>query len=176
VSEDEEPELIAAFAALGGPLSMDELIRLLGSEEYHGALVRLATLLLDGDTALAEAVARDSLAAAQRGWSRPGDPGKARSHLHRMVVNRARSIRRRRAADARGTASAAGHGGTGEMDLQPWVGALRTLGDRQLEAVVLDHCLGLPAERAAEVMSISTGAARSHLARGTSSLRHRPHP
>jgi DNA-directed RNA polymerase specialized sigma24 family protein len=39
---------------------------------------------------------------------------------------------------------------------------------------VLHSYLGLPAERAAEVMSISTGAARSHLARGMSSLRHRP--
>jgi DNA-directed RNA polymerase specialized sigma24 family protein len=175
VSEDEEPELIAAFAALGGPLSMDELIRLLGSEEYHGALVRLATLLLDGDTALAEAVARDSLAAVQGGWSRLGDPGQARRYLHRTVVNRARTIRRRRrAAAARGTAPAAGHGGTGEMDLEPWVRALRTLGDRQLEAVVLHRCLGLTAERAAQAMSISTGAARSHLGRGMSSLRHRP--
>jgi DNA-directed RNA polymerase specialized sigma24 family protein len=173
VSEDGEPELIAAFAALGGPLTMDELLLLLGSEEYHGALVRLATLLLDGDTALAEAVARDSLAAVQRGWSRLGDPGKARSYLHRTVVNRARSIRHH-TAGARGTAPAAGHGGTGEMDLGPWVGALRTLGDRQLEAVVLHHCLGLPAERVAQAMSISTGAARSHLGRGMSSLRHRP--
>jgi DNA-directed RNA polymerase specialized sigma24 family protein len=131
VSEDEEPEMVAAFAALGGPLSMDEFVRLLGSEEYHGAVVRLATLLLDGDTALAEAVARDSLAAVQGSWSRLGDPGQARRYLHRTVVNRARSIRRHRAADARGPAPAAGHGGTGEMDLEPWVGALRTLGDRR---------------------------------------------
>jgi DNA-directed RNA polymerase specialized sigma24 family protein len=173
VSEDEEPEMVAAFAGLGGPLSMDELVRLLGSEEYHGAVVRLATLLLDGDTALAEAVARDSLAAVRRGWNRLGDPGQARSYLHRTVVDRARSIRRHRTA-ARGTAPAAGHGGTGEMDLEPWVRALRTLGDRQLEAVVLHRCLGLTAERAAQAMSISTGAARSHLGRGRSSLRHRP--
>jgi DNA-directed RNA polymerase specialized sigma24 family protein len=108
VSEDEEVELIAAFAALGGPLSMDELIRLLGSEEYHGALVRLATLLLDGDTALAEAVARDSLVAVQGGWSSLRDPGQARSYLHRAVVNRARSTRRYRTAGARGTTPDAG--------------------------------------------------------------------
>ena len=60
------------------------------------------------------------------------------------------------------------------MDLEPWVSALRALPDRQLEAVVLHNCLGLPAERAAEVMGVSTGAVRSHLARGMSSLRHRP--
>lgn len=68
----------------------------------------------------------------------------------------------------------AGHAGTGEMDWEPWVSALRTLEDRQLEIVVLHNCLGLPAERSAEVMGISTGAARSHLARGMSSLRHWP--
>ena len=186
MSDDERPEeeqgqdeLIAAFAALGGRLTADELMRLLGSEDYYGALVRLATLLLDGDTALAEDVARDSLAALQHGWSRLDDPGKARIYLHRTIVNRARSIRRHRAIGDRGTpqaapdAPAAGHTGTGEIDLEPWVCALRTLADRQLEVVVLHNCLGLPAERAAKVMGISTGAARSHLARGMSSLRHR---
>ena len=110
----------------------------------------------------------------QGGWSRLGDPGQARRYLHRTVVNRARTIRRHRAAAARSTAPAAGHGGTSEMNLEPWVRALRPLGDRRLEVIVLHHCLGLPAERAAEVMGVSTGAARSHLGRGMSSLRHRP--
>jgi DNA-directed RNA polymerase specialized sigma24 family protein len=159
-------------------------MRLLGSEsisqEYYGALVRLATLLLNGDTALGERIARDSLAALHRGWSRVGDDGKSHLYLQRTVVNRARSIRRHRAAVDRGTPQAApdapgaGQAGTGEMDWEPWVCVLRTLGDRQLELVVLNKFLGLPAERAAEVMRISTGAARSHLARGVSSLRPQP--
>jgi len=155
LSEDKRPEeergqdeLIAAFAALGGPLTTDELIRLLGSEEYYRALVRLAALLLDGDTALAEAAARDSLASVQRGWSRLGDPGKARIYLQRTVVNRARSIRRHRAIGDRGTpqaappAPAAGHTSNGGMDLEPWVSALRTLGDSELEVVVLHKLPG----------------------------------
>jgi RNA polymerase sigma factor (sigma-70 family) len=187
MSEDERPEeergqdeLIAAFAALGGRLTTDELMRLLGSEEYYGVLVRLATLLLHGDTAMAEDVAQDSLAALQREWSRLGDLGTARIYLHRTVVNRVRSIRRYRAISDRGTPQAApdapgaGHARTSQMDREPWVSALRTLPDRQLEVVVLHNYLGLPAERAAEVMGISTGAARSHLAHGVSSLRHRP--
>jgi DNA-directed RNA polymerase specialized sigma24 family protein len=191
MSEDERPEderdqdeLIAAFAALDGQLAADELMRLLGperiSQEYYGALVRLATLLLDGDTALAESIARDSLAALHRGRSSRGDPGKAHLYLQGMVVNRARSIGRRRAAGVRGTRQAArdapgaGHAGTGEMDWEPWVSVLRTLGDRQLALIVLHKFLGLPAERAAEVMRISNGTARSHLARGMSSLRPQP--
>jgi hypothetical protein len=47
MSEDERPgeergrdELIAAFAALGGRLTLDEFMRLLGSDEYYGVLVR----------------------------------------------------------------------------------------------------------------------------------------
>ena len=61
MSEDEQPgeehgqdELIAAFAALSGRLTAEELMRLLKAGEYSGALVRLATLLLDGDTAAPE--------------------------------------------------------------------------------------------------------------------------
>jgi len=43
MSEDERPEedpdqdeLVAAFAALGGPLTANEFVRLLGSDEYYG--------------------------------------------------------------------------------------------------------------------------------------------
>src|ERR1700719_4651530 len=106
MSEDERPgeergqdELIAAFAALGGPLTLDEFMRLLGSEEYYGVLVQLAALLLDGDTAAAGDVARCSLAAVQHAWSRLGDPEKARVYLHQAIVNRSRSIRRHGVAD-----------------------------------------------------------------------------
>jgi hypothetical protein len=85
MSEDEQPgeehgqdELIAAFAALGGRLTAGELMRLLKAGEYSGALVRLATLLLDGDTAAAGATVRDSLAALQQAWTSPADPSTAR--------------------------------------------------------------------------------------------------
>jgi DNA-directed RNA polymerase specialized sigma24 family protein len=108
VSEDERPgdehgqdELIAAFAALGGRLTGEEFMRLVGSAEYYGRVVRLAGLLLAGDTAAAEDVARGSLAALQQAWSRLGDLEKARVYLYRAVVNRARSVRRDRASGGR---------------------------------------------------------------------------
>ena len=47
-------ELIAAFAALGGRLTGDEFMRLLGCGAYHGTLVRLAALLLGGDAVAAK--------------------------------------------------------------------------------------------------------------------------
>jgi hypothetical protein len=71
--EDGPEELYAAFAALGGPLTRDEFMRVpldkimqfAGSPQARSALVRLAALLLDGNTAAAEAVVRDSFAALQ---------------------------------------------------------------------------------------------------------------
>jgi hypothetical protein len=60
--EDGPEELYAAFAALGGPLTRDEFMRVpldkimpfVGSADARSALVRLAALLLGGDTAAAE--------------------------------------------------------------------------------------------------------------------------
>jgi hypothetical protein len=99
MSEDErlgdehgQDELIAAFAALGGRLTGDEFMRLLNSDAYYGTLVRLAALLLDGDSAAAEEVTRDSLAALQQAWSRLGDPEKARVYLHQSVVKHVVSL------------------------------------------------------------------------------------
>lgn len=187
MSEDERPgeehgqdELIASFAALGGRLTGDELMRLLGLAEYYGSVVRLAGLLLAGDTAAAEDVARDSLAALQQAWSRLGHPEEARLYLYRAVVNRARSVRRDRAIGDREMPQAAldapgaGHAAPGDLSRESWVYALRALPDRQREAVVLHHYLDLSGEQAAKVMCISAGAARSHLARGMSSFRRLP--
>src|ERR1700733_5649299 len=97
MSGDERPgeehgqdELIAAFAALRGRLTAEELMRLLKAGGYSGALVRLATLLMDGDSAAAGAIVRDSLAALEHAWTSPADTGTARVHLCRAVVNRTR--------------------------------------------------------------------------------------
>lgn len=46
--EDRQAELYAAFEALGGQLTWDELTRLLGSDEYRPALVWQVMLLLGG--------------------------------------------------------------------------------------------------------------------------------
>jgi DNA-directed RNA polymerase specialized sigma24 family protein len=184
MSRDERPgdehghdELIAAFAALGGRLTGDEFMRLLGSAEYYGRIVRLAGLLLAGDAAAAEEVARDSLGALQQAWGRLGDPDKARVYLYRAVLDRARSVHWDWAIGdgetqhAAPEAPGAGPPAADDLGREPWVCALRAVPYRQREAVVLHHYLGLSGEQAAEAMGISAGAARSHLVRGMSSLR-----
>jgi sigma-70-like protein len=189
MSQDERPgeepgpdELIAAFAALGGPLTDAEFLRLVGSDEYCGAMVRLAVLLLDGDTVATHAVVRDSLAAVQAAGGRPGDLEAARVYMYRAVVDRSRSVHWHRAARSHDAAHAAprgpgaAHAGTGYLDQEPHISALRALSYRQREAVVLRHHMSLSERQTAQVLGISIGAARSHLARGMSLFERPPMP
>lgn len=153
MSEDEQPDdELAAFEALGGQLTWDELARLLGSSKHRAALVEQAALLLDGDAAAAEEVVRASFAALPEA----GDPPQPRLWLYRAILDRARSARRNRSAQ------------------QPAPGGLLALPDRQREVVVLRNYMGLSERQAAAAMRISIGAARSHLARGLQTLRHLP--
>lgn len=152
--EGHQEELYGAFAALSSRLTWDEFTQLMESGAVPGDLVRQAALLLDGDTAAAEDVVRESFADLQGAdqQSRPGDPY---IRLLRSVVNRSRRYR----ADARPA-----------RDAGAW--ALLALPNRSREAVVLHDCMGLSGAQAAEAMCISAGAFRAHLARGTSSLSH----
>jgi len=179
--EDRQAELYAAFEALGGQLTWDELTRLLGSDEYRTALVWQVTLLLGGDAAAAEVV-QASFCAFQDARSQLSDPEQARLWLYRAVVSRARSVRLHQrvidrdasqpAADMPGARQAATVGLAGEAGHH----ALLALPHRQREALVLHTYMGLSTEQAAQAMGISTGAAISHLAAAMSSLRHLPGP
>lgn len=177
--EDGPEELYAAFAALGGPLTRDEFMRVpldkiiqfSGSAGTHSALVRLATLLLRGDIAAAEAVVQDSLAALQDAWSRLGDLTKAQLYLLHAVVNQSRSVRRRRVDDRNLLQPAPDTAGArAGLDRGRGVSTLRALPDRQLEAVVLRNYIGLSEQHAAQAMGISIGAVNAQLARGVASL------
>jgi RNA polymerase sigma factor (sigma-70 family) len=180
--EDRQAELYAAFEALGGQLTQDELTRLLGSDEYRPALVWQVTLLLGGDAAAAAEVVQASFAAFQDARSQLSDPEQARLWLYQAVVSRARSVRRHQrvsdrdasqpAANMPGARQAANLGLAGEAGHH----ALLALPHRQREALVLHTHMGLSTEQAAQAMGISTGAARSHLAAAMSSLRHLPGP
>ena len=101
--EDRQAELYAAFEALGGQLTWDELTRLRGSDEYRPALVGQVMLLLGGDAAAAEEVVQASFAALQDARSQLSGPEQARPWLYRAVVSRARSVRRTKASAGKPT-------------------------------------------------------------------------
>jgi RNA polymerase sigma-70 factor (ECF subfamily) len=180
--EDRQAELYAAFEALGGQLTWDELTRLLGSDEYRPALVWQVMLLLGGDAAAAEEVVQASFAALQDARSQLSDPAQARLWLYRAVASRARSVRRHQGVSHRGASQpAADRGGARQAATVGLAGeaghhALLALPHRQREALVLHTFMGLSAEQAAQAMGISTGAATSHLAAAMFSLRHLPRP
>ena len=110
--EDRQAELYAAFEALGGQLTWDELTRLLGSDEYRPALVWQVMLLLGGDAAAAEEVVQASFAVLQDARSQLSDPAQARLWLYRAVASRARSVRRHQGVSHRGASQpAADRGG-----------------------------------------------------------------
>ena len=176
--EDEE-ELCAAFAALGGPLTGEELRRfpldrlLLGSARGRPAVVRQASLLVGGDIAAAEAVVQDSVAAVQDASSRLGDLAKARLYFWHAVSGRSRSVRRHERDLDHSVAAAQGAGHESVDDLGQETGS-RAL--RVLPGVVLYCFVGLSERQVATAMAISIGAARVHLSRGMTSLRHPPQP
>lgn len=156
LSQDKEDqnELCAAFEALGGQLAWRELNRLLSSTKYRTALSRHVALLLGGDAAAADKVVQESFAALQDARGQLPDSLQARTWLYRNIVQRARFVRR--------------HGDAPRAT--PGSGLL-ALPERQLEAIVLCRYVGLSDRQAAEVMSISSGAVRSHLARAMLSLK-----
>ena len=139
------------------------------------ALVRLAVLLVD-DFASAEDVVQDAFAALARRPDAVQDPSKALAYLRSAVLNTARSaLRRRRTARAY----------TPPHDLSPpspediavlaeehreVIAALRTLGWRQREVLVLRYWSDLSEAEIARTLGISTGTVKSTASRGLVAL------
>ena len=155
--------------------SADRAVTELYSLHYR-ALVRLAALLVR-DTPTAEEVVQDSFVAMHCGWRRLRDRDKALAYLRRSVVNRSRSVLRHRmvvdknAPDPLPDMPSAEQGAIAQIERSAVVDALRALPLRQREALVLRFYADLSAGPIASIMGISTGAVKSHTARGMSSMR-----
>jgi RNA polymerase sigma-70 factor (sigma-E family) len=136
----------------------DEAVTQLYSNHYR-SLVRLAGLLVRDEPA-AEEIVQECFIAMHDGWGNLRDDGKALSYLKQAVVNRSRSVLRHRSvADRR------------PLEGNAVISALRSLPDRQRQALVLRYYADLPEAQIAAMMGISKGAVKSHTARGMSSLR-----
>ena len=163
------------LAARGGTSEADLAITAMYDAQY-GSLVRMAAVLL-GDIGAAEDVVQDSFIAVHAAWQRLRDINKAVPYLRRSVLNRSRSILRRRVVASRHEPAhepdmpSAEQGAIARLERSAVIEALRSLPARQREALVLKFYLGLSEEEIAAAMKISTGAVKSHTARGKAALR-----
>lgn len=144
--------------------------------QHYAALVRLASLLV-GDAVTGEEIVQDSFVALYGSRRRLGDSDWALSYLRQSVLHRSRSASR---GHTGAEPKAPGPGTEGPAG--PWrrsaapggpavISALRALPARQREAVVMRYYAGLSEPRVAEVMGITTRAARQHTERGMVALR-----
>ena len=153
----------------------DRLVTALYAEHYR-ALVRLGVLLVR-DQGAAEEVVQDSFVALHGAWRRIEDPERALAYLRRCVVNRSRSLLRRRAVahryrpDPADVEPSAEQLAVARSEAQLVMACLRRLPARQREALVLRYYAELSEAEIADAMGLSRGAVKSHTARGRSTLR-----
>jgi RNA polymerase sigma-70 factor (sigma-E family) len=160
----------------------DDAVEELYATNYR-RLVRLAVLLVR-DVETAEEVVQDSFVAMHGTWRSLREPEKGLAYLRQTVVNRSRSVLRRRGVQARYADRAVLATGTGRRDHHgadvdaiaseqrtAVLDALRGLPDRQREVLALRYYLDLSEADIATTLGISRGAVKSHASRGVSALR-----
>jgi RNA polymerase sigma-70 factor (sigma-E family) len=137
-------------------------------------LVRLAMLML-ADQSSAEDVVQDAFFGLYRRWDSLTDPGRALSYVRSSVLNGCRDLLRKQSRrvpallaelDAESAEAVVLLGEEHREVLR----ALRRLPDRQREAVILRHCLGLPEDEVAQAMNITKGTVKSATHRGLAAL------
>jgi RNA polymerase sigma-70 factor (sigma-E family) len=165
------PEVLPAPAVWDADRAVTEIY--LG--EYK-SLVRLAVLLVH-DVQTAEEVVQDAFEAMHTAWRRLRDSEKALSYLRQAVVNRARSVLRHRTVVDKNAPKPAPDEPSAEqaamtlIERSAVVDALRTLPERQREAIVLRYYADLSEADIAATMGISKGAVKSHTARAMAALK-----
>jgi RNA polymerase sigma-70 factor (sigma-E family) len=140
---------------------------------HYTALLRLAVLLGADD---AENVVAEAYCQLYRRWQRLRSPAAALAYLRSVVCNLTRmrlrhlQVIRRHAEPYADPVASAESIALLRDDQRALIEALRRLPDRQREALVLRHWLGLRESEIAAAMGISVGAVKSHTARGIAAL------
>lgn len=143
--------------------------------EYNSLVRMAASLVRDIDTA--EEVVQDSFVATQAAWPQLRDSEKALAYVRQSVMNRARSVvRRRMVADRHPPkpepdAPSAEYSALTELDRSAVMSALRLLPQRQREVLVLRFYLGLREGQIAATMGITKGTVKVHVARAMTAMR-----
>lgn len=143
---------------------------------HYRSLVRLAAMLVS-DVGTAEEVVQDAFVAMHDGWRCLRDSDKALSYLRQAVVNRCRSVLRRRAVveryapPSRPAPSDPAASVIGELERSAVITALHRLPARQREALVLRYYADLSNDEIASAMGISSRTVRAHVRKGMAALR-----
>ena len=140
--------------------------------EYR-AVVTLAHVL-SGSPSLAEELAQEAFTAAYRDWDRILKP---EAWIRTAVSNKARSLLRRRYAEARALARAGPSRATtvDEMpaDTAHFWAEVRRLPTRQAQAIALLYLEDRSVADTSAILGCSESTARVHLMRGRNALAHR---
>jgi RNA polymerase sigma-70 factor (sigma-E family) len=144
-------------------------------QAHHRELGRLA-YTLTGDSAEADDVAGEALAAAWQSWERVRMADRPLAYVRRIVVNLAAQrvrtlVKERHGITVLGRATRwIDHGPDigGNLDLQA---AILLLPPRRRACVVLRHVFDLPEDEVARCLGISVGTVKSQTSKGLAQLR-----
>jgi RNA polymerase sigma factor (sigma-70 family) len=137
-------------------------------EVYETALPRLVRLahLITGCNSVAEDVVHDVFVAVYRKWGRIDDP---HGYLYRAVVNRSRSVLRRRVLEAKHASDSSAKELPPDLD-EVWI-ALSRIPAKRRAALVLRYYADLPVDDIAAIMGVRPATVRSLIHRGYMSMR-----
>jgi RNA polymerase sigma-70 factor (sigma-E family) len=143
---------------------------------HYSQLVRLSVLLVH-DVQTAEEVVQEAFEAMHQAWKRLRDSEKALQYLRQTVVNKSRSVlRHRKVVDLHAPKPApdepsAEQAALAILERSAVAAALRSLPERQREAIALRYYADFSEADIAAAMGISRGAVKSHTARAMAALK-----
>lgn len=148
--------------------------------DRHADMVRFATFLT-GDLHAGEDTAHEAFVRLVDAWDRLDDPDRAEAYLRTTIVNLVRGDHRKRMVAQRhdqrhdqsgdvvvGSAEDAVMGRVGREQL---LAAVARLPVRQRACVVMRHWMQMTESEIARDLDLSVGSVRTHIKRGTESLR-----
>lgn len=161
-------------AALGSGRDPERAVT--GLYQAHAVgLIRLAMLMV-GDAPSAEDVVQDAFIGLHRKWGTLRDPDDALTYVRSAVLNRCRSVLRRRAVAARfghsfeRPAWSAEESALAGEDRREVLTAIARLSPRQREVLALRYYCDLPEDQIARVLRVSRGTVSSTTSRALTAL------
>jgi RNA polymerase sigma-70 factor (sigma-E family) len=145
-------------------------------ERRHADMVRFAAFLT-GDVSAAEDIAQDAFAKVFDAWDRIDDLDRIDAYLKSTVVNLVRGGHRKQQVAERQTSNhltvvpSAEDAAVGQIGRERVLAAVSGLPLRQRACVVMRHWMRMTESEIAETLDVSVGSVRTHIKRGTESLK-----